>query len=113
MSSKDCSMWTLFICTANKIKTPTTTILVVYHIARISTEEREYIERSQATSSEARHVKRRIPWRSIATSLPMWAIIVCDIGNSYSLMLFMTMIPTYLNNVMGFSIKKVRSGTCF
>ncbi|XP_066967806.1 sialin-like isoform X2 [Macrobrachium rosenbergii] len=73
---------------------------------RISQEEREHIELSVSVGGSSRLPSKRIPWKSIASSLPMWAIIVCDMGNTFGLSLYMNQLPTYMKNVLGFSIKK-------
>ncbi|KAG7156896.1 inorganic phosphate cotransporter-like 5, partial [Homarus americanus] len=72
---------------------------------RISTKELEYIETAVTAGGITRTRLRRVPWREMATSLPVWAIIVGDMGNSFGLSLYMTQLPTYMKNILGFSIK--------
>ncbi|XP_047501168.1 sialin-like [Penaeus chinensis] len=73
---------------------------------RISHEEREHIEMSVAAGGSSKRTGSGIPWRPISTSMPVWAIIVCDMGNTFGLSIYLTQLPTYMRNVLGFSIKK-------
>ncbi|XP_053640971.2 sialin-like isoform X2 [Cherax quadricarinatus] len=73
---------------------------------RISAKELEYIETAVTTSGVTRTTLRHVPWLKLATSLPVLAIIICDIGNSFGLTIFLTQLPTYMKNVLGFSITK-------
>ncbi|XP_063597616.1 sialin-like [Penaeus indicus] len=73
---------------------------------RISREERELIEMSVAAGGSSKRTGSGIPWRHISTSMPVWAIIVCDMGNTFGLSIYLTQLPTYMRNVLGFSIKK-------
>ncbi|KAK7066420.1 hypothetical protein SK128_019270, partial [Halocaridina rubra] len=82
---------------------------------RISQDEREHIELSVSIGGSSRQPSKKIPWKGIATSLPVWAIIICDMGNTFGLSLYMNQLPTYMKNVLGFSIKSngVLSGLPF
>jgi len=63
---------------------------------RISKAEREYIVSSLPdTSSEVLPV----PWSSIVTSLPFWAILVSNVGNNWGFHLLMTELPQYLKKI--------------
>lgn len=76
---------------------------------RISPEELAYIEsalkKSGTSSNSARGQSHRVPWKAIFTSSPMWALIVGDFGNNWGIGLFFTQLPTYMKNILGFSIK--------
>jgi hypothetical protein len=52
-------------------------------------------------------VLRRVPWKSILTSVPLWAAtsISCCYGWTYVVMLSMT--PTYLTTMLGYDIRMV------
>ncbi|XP_064107396.1 sialin-like isoform X2 [Macrobrachium nipponense] len=75
---------------------------------RISSKELEYIElaiKQSGTSMEDDQPKS-IPWRSILTSVPMLAMMTADFGNNWAIGLFYTQLPTYMKNILGFSIKE-------
>ncbi|XP_013399797.1 vesicular glutamate transporter 1 isoform X1 [Lingula anatina] len=68
----------------------------------ISNEERKLIEDRQGSSYSDFEISK-VPWRSILTSLPFWAICVCYFSRSWVFYLLLTNEPTYLN-VFGFTI---------
>ncbi|XP_050302077.1 putative inorganic phosphate cotransporter isoform X2 [Anthonomus grandis grandis] len=72
---------------------------------RISEAERYYIEHSLGETEEKSNENRRIPWKSIATSLPMWAILISHCGQNWGFWTLMTEIPNYMAHVMNFHIK--------
>ncbi|XP_069000369.1 sialin [Embiotoca jacksoni] len=71
---------------------------------RISERERLYITRSleNELSTSAGH----IPWRAIVTSSALWAIIVAHFSYNWTFYTLLTLLPTYMNNVLGFSIQQ-------
>ncbi|XP_076041766.1 sialin-like [Oratosquilla oratoria] len=69
----------------------------------ISPEERKYIQSSLDDTSAK---PPPVPWRSVATSLPVAAIVVADIGNNWGLYFLLTELPSYLWHVFKFSIKQ-------
>ncbi|KAK8726969.1 hypothetical protein OTU49_017481, partial [Cherax quadricarinatus] len=80
---------------------------------RISPEELQYIQEhleeneSQATpASHQATPPASVPWREMATSWPVWAILICDAGNSFGFSVYFSHIPTYIQNILGFSIKQ-------
>ncbi|XP_066986838.1 sialin-like [Macrobrachium rosenbergii] len=73
---------------------------------RISREEKEFVEASNRESGTSDVLPPSVPFRRIATSMPVWANIVCDIGNSFGFSLCITHIPTYMKNILGFSIRE-------
>lgn len=48
-----------------------------------------------------------IPWRSIITSRPLWAIVVAHFSYNWTFYTLLTLLPTYMNDVLGFSIQQV------
>ncbi|CAH0552831.1 unnamed protein product [Brassicogethes aeneus] len=46
----------------------------------------------------------KVPWRSMLTSVPVWAVIVTQTGNSFYHLIYVTQLPTYINDVLGFKI---------
>ncbi|XP_050715464.1 sialin-like isoform X2 [Eriocheir sinensis] len=73
---------------------------------RISSEEREHIESTVRKAGSSRTRPQKVPWRDVFTSLPFWAIIIPDIGNVFGLSVYSSHLPTYMKNVLGFSIKE-------
>ena len=62
--------------------------------AYISPEEVAYI--GQVSSK----VSPPIPWRSILTSLPFWAIFVANFGNNWGFHLLLTELPIYMKTIL-------------
>ncbi|XP_071526782.1 sialin-like isoform X4 [Panulirus ornatus] len=73
---------------------------------RIKSEELSYIKVALAAGGSSKTSSKKVPWRQILTSLPVWAAVVADSGNTFGLTLFLTQLPTYMKNILGFSIKK-------
>uniref|UniRef100_A0A6Q2Y8U4 Sialin n=1 Tax=Esox lucius TaxID=8010 RepID=A0A6Q2Y8U4_ESOLU len=78
---------------------------------RISEQERLYILSTlnkEYFSSEKWHspLGNHIPWASILTSLPLWAIVVAHFSYNWTFYTLLTLLPTYMSNVLGFSIKE-------
>lgn len=48
-----------------------------------------------------------IPWSKILTSLPFWAIMLAHMGQNYGYETLMTELPTFMRQVLHFSIKDV------
>ncbi|XP_064108394.1 sialin-like isoform X1 [Macrobrachium nipponense] len=74
---------------------------------RISQKELEYIETTvrESGTTANRTQSGAVPWRAIFTSPPMLALILGDIGNKWGITLFYAQLPTYMSNILGFSIK--------
>ena len=51
---------------------------------------------------------RTIPWRAIATSKPVWAIIVANFARSWTFYLFLINQLTYMRDVLGWKINYVK-----
>lgn len=49
--------------------------------------------------------KGKVPWFSIATSLPFWALVIPHIGENYLSSTTVSWFPTYMKNFLGFDIK--------
>uniref|UniRef100_A0A8C5EB93 Sialin n=1 Tax=Gouania willdenowi TaxID=441366 RepID=A0A8C5EB93_GOUWI len=67
---------------------------------RISAQERLYI--SNSLKNEVSH----IPWCSIVKSVPLWAIVVAHFSYNWTFYSLLTLLPTYMNVILGFSIQK-------
>ncbi|XP_066258289.1 putative inorganic phosphate cotransporter [Euwallacea similis] len=68
----------------------------------ITKEERDYIHSSLKESASDEVIP--VPWKSILTSLPVFAILVCSMGGAWGYSMMMTEIPIYLAKVMKFEI---------
>ncbi|KAJ8360095.1 hypothetical protein SKAU_G00166200 [Synaphobranchus kaupii] len=71
---------------------------------RISDKERLYITRS--LKSELSPSLDSIPWSSMFSSLPLWAIIVAHFSYNWTFYTLLTLLPTYMNSILGFSIQQ-------
>ncbi|XP_012224783.1 putative inorganic phosphate cotransporter isoform X2 [Linepithema humile] len=47
-----------------------------------------------------------VPWKSIALSLPFWAILMAHMGQNYGYETLMTQLPTFMKQILNFSIKE-------
>lgn len=75
---------------------------------RISREERIYIERAvQRVDDELTDAEDdAIPWRSIFTCIPLWAILITQCGQSWAFYTQLTELPTYMKNIMHMNIEQ-------
>ena len=48
-----------------------------------------------------------VPWRSILTSPPVWAIMVAHTCNNWGSYTVLTCVPAYMKEVLNFDIKSV------
>lgn len=71
---------------------------------RISEQERLYIISS--LKNELSTSTDQIPWRSIVTSVPLLAIVVAHFSYNWTFYTLLTLLPTYMKDVLGFSIKQ-------
>ncbi|XP_038656410.1 sialin [Scyliorhinus canicula] len=69
----------------------------------ISKAERAYI----ISSLRGQHsVKNYVPWRSLWKSLPLWAIIVPHFCYNWTFYTLLTLLPTYMQEILQFDIKE-------
>ncbi|XP_015177637.1 PREDICTED: sialin [Polistes dominula] len=71
---------------------------------RISVEERNYIEESIGTTSSTKHFP--VPWKSIFTSLPVWAILITHGCSVFGYFTVVNQLPTYMKYILNFNIKE-------
>ncbi|KYM76069.1 Putative inorganic phosphate cotransporter, partial [Atta colombica] len=71
---------------------------------RISLDEKEYIETSLGITEI--NEKPSTPWKSILGSLPVWALLIAQCGQSWGFWMLLTEIPSYMSSIMRFDIKK-------
>lgn len=71
----------------------------------ITVEEKYYIEKSLG------HLKGQssqpVPWKSIFTSVPMWALIIAHCGYNWGFWTLLTEIPSFMNYIMKFDMRSV------
>uniref|UniRef100_A0A1A9WA66 Major facilitator superfamily (MFS) profile domain-containing protein n=1 Tax=Glossina brevipalpis TaxID=37001 RepID=A0A1A9WA66_9MUSC len=83
---------------------------------RISSKERIYIENSMhllrlpgrrfSNIDTITHVPTHsIPWCSILTSTPLWAILITQCGQSWAFYTQLTELPTYMSNILHYDIE--------
>ncbi|XP_045163989.2 sialin-like [Mercenaria mercenaria] len=73
---------------------------------RISENEREYIVDTLKSELDISKKSSSTPWSKIFTSLPVWAIIVTHTCAEWGAYTFLTNIPSYMEDVLKFDIKK-------
>lgn len=71
---------------------------------RIAEDERKYIISS--LWGAAGISSPPVPWISILTSLPFWAILISHMGQNYGYETLMTELPTFMKQVLHFNIKE-------
>ncbi|XP_014215607.1 sialin [Copidosoma floridanum] len=70
---------------------------------RIDPQERAYIE-SLVETKEGGNTD--VPWLSVFTSLPMWAIAVTQCGQSWAFYTLLTELPTYMDRILHFDVQQ-------
>ncbi|KAJ1524954.1 hypothetical protein ONE63_009810 [Megalurothrips usitatus] len=70
----------------------------------ISDPERDFINRSKATSGPVEQAGG-VPWKSILTSLPFWGILAAHMGQNYGYETLLTQLPTFMKQILHFNIK--------
>lgn len=71
---------------------------------RISVEEQRYIEDSIGTTATNKHLP--VPWRSIVTSRPVWAIVITHACSVFGYFTVVHQLPTYMKYILHFNIKE-------
>ncbi|KAL3285321.1 hypothetical protein HHI36_019430 [Cryptolaemus montrouzieri] len=74
-----------------------------YSSPRIDEEERKYIQKTLGIVDGTADPK--IPWRSILHSAPFFAILLAHMGHNFGYETLMTELPTYMKQILRFSIK--------
>jgi len=70
----------------------------------ISKEELDYISDSLGPTSESHALD--VPWKSILTSLPVWATIVAHFSENWGFYTLLTQLPTFLNDTSNLKLDK-------
>lgn len=71
---------------------------------RISEQERLYI--TSSLKNELSTSVEHIPWCSIVSSVPLWAIVVAHFSYNWTFYTLLTLLPTYMKDILGFSIQQ-------
>jgi ACS family sodium-dependent inorganic phosphate cotransporter-like MFS transporter 5 len=73
---------------------------------KIDEREKKYISESiWGTGNQDRSPK--IPWKAVVTSMPFYAILFAHMAQNYGYEFLMTELPTYMKQILRFSIKEV------
>lgn len=72
--------------------------------SRMHPDERRYIEEALGDTS-SKEERLPVPWKSIFTSLPMWALIIVHMGQNFGHWVLLTEMPTYMKEVLGKNIE--------
>ncbi|XP_025207799.1 putative inorganic phosphate cotransporter [Melanaphis sacchari] len=81
-------------------------VLIYNHPSRhpfISAKEKEYLN-TAINAVDPEEGKLSIPWKSIATSGPVWGLIIVQIGHDWGLFTIITDLPKYMKSVLRFSV---------
>ncbi|GAB6019422.1 hypothetical protein CHUAL_001003 [Chamberlinius hualienensis] len=69
----------------------------------ISLAEKEYIQHCLRSTMTAKH-GLAVPWKRIFSSKSFWALILCHFGYNWGFYTLLQQIPTYMNDILGFSL---------
>lgn len=73
---------------------------------RISQEEKDYIMANRLSIEDGPPKFSEIPWKSILTSMPVWAIIVAHFCESWGFFTMFTELPSFLKDVTNLDLAK-------
>ena len=68
-------------------------------------EDIEMIEENEINKTEEK--SRRIPWKSIYSSVPFWALCISHTLNNFGWYMLLVELPLFMSNGLGFNIKDV------
>ncbi|TRY97193.1 hypothetical protein DNTS_015798 [Danionella cerebrum] len=71
---------------------------------RITEAEKNYI--SSSLKNELSPSSDYIPWLAILKSMPLWAIVVAHFSYNWTFYTLLTLLPTYMKDILGFSIQQ-------
>jgi len=72
---------------------------------RISAKERTFIRSVIGRSNTSQQQKMAVPWRSIASSAPVWALVISNVCNSWGFYMLLTELPIYMKTILHFDTK--------
>ncbi|XP_046680590.1 putative inorganic phosphate cotransporter [Homalodisca vitripennis] len=70
----------------------------------ISDHERKYIKSTLINNSD-NCSSMSTPWKAVATSVPVWALMFCHLCNNWGYWTIATMLPSYVSKVLHFDIQ--------
>ncbi|XP_041107980.1 sialin isoform X3 [Polyodon spathula] len=70
----------------------------------ISIQEKEYIVSS--LKDQLNSSNKNIPWGSMLKSFPVWAIVVAHFSYNWTFYTLLTLLPTFMDTVLGFNIQQ-------
>lgn len=89
------------------------TVFLIYFIyespskhPRISTKELEYLQKNISCFSSPSQETPKIPWRSILTSGPVWAVAIAKFCWAWGFYTLLSKLPSYLATVLHFPIEQ-------
>ncbi|CAG9763217.1 unnamed protein product [Ceutorhynchus assimilis] len=69
----------------------------------ISDKEKEYLNKELASVSSD---KLPIPWKAILTSVPVWALVITQVGHDWGFFTMVTDLPKYMKDVLKFNVSQ-------
>ncbi|XP_030754320.1 putative inorganic phosphate cotransporter [Sitophilus oryzae] len=69
----------------------------------MSDNEREYLQKELASVSTE---KPPIPWKDIFTSVPVWALVITQVGHDWGFFTMVTDLPKYMKDVLKFNVSQ-------
>ncbi|XP_049817601.1 putative inorganic phosphate cotransporter isoform X2 [Aethina tumida] len=69
----------------------------------ITEKEKKYLNEEIANVSSE---KKRIPWKALLTSMPLWALVTAQIGHDWGFFTMVTDLPKYMKDVLHFNVKQ-------
>jgi ACS family sodium-dependent inorganic phosphate cotransporter len=83
-------------------------IIVCYNTPRehpyITDQEAKYLD--QQLSEHAHKNPPPVPWRHMLTSMPLWALILVQVGHDWGFYTIATDLPKYMSSVLHFSVEE-------
>lgn len=74
---------------------------------RICEQEKAFIlESTGELLDDADVTPAKVPWKKLATCVPLWAILITQCGQSWAFYTQLTELPTYMNNILHFNIQQ-------
>ncbi|KAK9693158.1 Major Facilitator Superfamily [Popillia japonica] len=69
----------------------------------ISDDEKNYLRKEIPNINNK---EKKIPWKQILTSVPLWALVVAQIGHDWGFFAMVTDLPKYMSGVLKFNVKQ-------
>nr|XP_022911240.1 putative inorganic phosphate cotransporter isoform X2 [Onthophagus taurus] len=69
----------------------------------ITEDEKRYLRKQLVTISNK---DKKIPWKPILTSIPLWALVAAQIGHDWGFFAMVTDLPKYMSDILKFKVKE-------